>query len=712
MTAPTTTPAGHRPGGAGGLAAIEHVVVLMLENRSFDHMLGYLYADSGNVSPAGQPFEGLTGTESNPDASGNPVGVYQITPATPNAYFMPGADPGEGYKATNTQLWGSATAPASRHAGRHDRVRHRLRVHDHVGDQREVVDRGRHHGQLDHGLLHPAGPAGAVRAGPGLRGVRPLVRLGADRDAAEPRVRPGRHQPGAHGRQHQDLHLPVHLRLADQGRGQLAGLRLRRAAADQGRLPRHQPGADASHFGLFTDFQAAAAAGTLPAFTFLEPSWSSTGNSQHPNYDVALGEQLIHDTYEALRSGPGWDQTLFVLTYDEHGGCYDHVPPPWGATPPDNTAGEFGFGFDRFGVRVPTLLISPLIAPGTVYRVPDGLDAARPHLHPQDGRAALEHARADRPRRRRARLRRRAHAERAAHRRRARRASPSRSPAAPGPSAGQVSHLEAIRDELYARYASRAARRSPPRSPPRRRRRPGPGRAPGRITRRLRTAHEGADGEGLRAAAPFGRSFIGSRTEAAPPACPRDRSPGAPRSPLWNADGKARQARRPPPRIMRAGRAALVASRQTTTSVARLRRRASGWRRAAPLPLPAEADGGLLDEPDEAAGPVPPVQRRRLLGRPGGARLAAATRPTARGRAAGPGWNVTRDVEVLRPAAHRVPDLGRGPGAGRVAALVLQGQRSARPRACARAGWRCPAGRPGRASRRAAPRPGPPRARG
>src|SRR6201999_1454255 len=109
MTAPTGTPAG----GAAGLAAIEHVVVLMLENRSFDHMLGYLYSGSGNVSPSGQPFEGLSGTETNPDASGNPVSVYQITPSTPNAYFMPGADPGEGYKATNDQLWGSVTAPAS-----------------------------------------------------------------------------------------------------------------------------------------------------------------------------------------------------------------------------------------------------------------------------------------------------------------------------------------------------------------------------------------------------------------------------------------------------------------------------------------------------------------------------------------------------------------------------------------------------------------------
>src|ERR1700722_20036084 len=83
------------------LAAVNHVVVLMLENRSFDHMLGYLYAGSGNVSPSGQPFEGLTGNEFCPDSTGKQVGVYQITPSTPNAYFMPGADPGEGYKATN-----------------------------------------------------------------------------------------------------------------------------------------------------------------------------------------------------------------------------------------------------------------------------------------------------------------------------------------------------------------------------------------------------------------------------------------------------------------------------------------------------------------------------------------------------------------------------------------------------------------------------------
>src|ERR1700722_1595989 len=101
---------GEMPGNQ--LAAIDHIVVLMLENRSFDHMLGFLYTDQGNVSPAGQPFEGLTGQESNLDASGTAVPVFKITASTPHAYLMPGGDPGEGYLATNAQLFGNTTAPS------------------------------------------------------------------------------------------------------------------------------------------------------------------------------------------------------------------------------------------------------------------------------------------------------------------------------------------------------------------------------------------------------------------------------------------------------------------------------------------------------------------------------------------------------------------------------------------------------------------------
>ena len=98
---------------ANQLGSVEHIVVLVLENRSFDHMLGFLYADSGNVSPTTkQPFEGLTGKESNSDATGTSVPVSALTATTPNVYFTPGADPGEGFLATNAQLFGEASPPA------------------------------------------------------------------------------------------------------------------------------------------------------------------------------------------------------------------------------------------------------------------------------------------------------------------------------------------------------------------------------------------------------------------------------------------------------------------------------------------------------------------------------------------------------------------------------------------------------------------------
>ncbi|HEX9330307.1 MAG TPA: alkaline phosphatase family protein, partial [Anaerolineales bacterium] len=71
--------------------------------------------------------------------------------------------------------------------------------------------------------------------------------------------------------------------------------------------------------------------------------------------------------YNAVRNGKDWDQTLFIITFDEHGGCYDHVSPP-AATPPDPKApiGQQGFKFDRLGVRVPTVMVSPYIEKGTV----------------------------------------------------------------------------------------------------------------------------------------------------------------------------------------------------------------------------------------------------------------------------------------------------------------------------------------------------------
>ena len=93
---------------ANQLNQIKHIVQLMLEHRSFDQMLGFLYADNANQSLAGQEFDGLSGDESNPDDTGRDFKVFKIDPNTNNhPYLMPGADPGEGFYNTNYQLFGT-----------------------------------------------------------------------------------------------------------------------------------------------------------------------------------------------------------------------------------------------------------------------------------------------------------------------------------------------------------------------------------------------------------------------------------------------------------------------------------------------------------------------------------------------------------------------------------------------------------------------------
>jgi phospholipase C len=120
------------------------------------------------------------------------------------------------------------------------------------------------------------------------------------------------------------------------------------------------------NFSLFHQFKTDAHDGTLPNYAFIEPKYFSflgQANDQHPPHDIRAGEHLIAEVYNALRSSPLWDKTLLVITYDEHGGTYDHVTPP-SATPPDARTSQFGF--DRYGVRVPALLISPYIPKQTI----------------------------------------------------------------------------------------------------------------------------------------------------------------------------------------------------------------------------------------------------------------------------------------------------------------------------------------------------------
>jgi len=350
------------------LMQINHVVVVMLENRSFDHLLGFLYQSSGNVSPLGQPFEGLKGTESNRDGQGGSVQVFPIVPTDPYPYFRPGANPGEGYLNTNSQLFGSTQAPSPIAPATNDGfVTNFAYTLSWESKESGQVIPGTEASQIM-GIYTPhALPIlSSLAAGYAVCDYwfasaptetfpnRAFVNMGTSQGYVKDKTTSVYTAPSIYtALSNNSVSWAVY--------GYDAPPLTRGSVADITNAPE-------SNFGEFADFQAAARNGSLANYVFLEPQWGSSGNSEHPDYDMSKGEQFLHDVYYALFSTPVWNQTLLIITYDEHGGCYDHVPPPENAVPPDNSAGELGFDFRRFGLRVPTVLISPLIAAGTVFR--------------------------------------------------------------------------------------------------------------------------------------------------------------------------------------------------------------------------------------------------------------------------------------------------------------------------------------------------------
>ncbi|KAJ4959026.1 hypothetical protein NE237_026137 [Protea cynaroides] len=119
--------------------------------------------------------------------------------------------------------------------------------------------------------------------------------------------------------------------------------------------------------------------GKLPNYVVVEQRYFDLkilpGNDDHPSHDVSQGQKFVKEVYEALRSSPQWNEMLFVIIYDEHGGFYDHVPTPVNGVPsPDGIMGPspYNFKFDRLGVRVPAIFISPWIERGTVLHGPSG----------------------------------------------------------------------------------------------------------------------------------------------------------------------------------------------------------------------------------------------------------------------------------------------------------------------------------------------------
>jgi phospholipase C len=130
-----------------------------------------------------------------------------------------------------------------------------------------------------------------------------------------------------------------------------------------------------SHFRSFQTFQDACGTDSLPQYSFLEPSFLDQPNDQHPPHDVTAGEQFLHAIWIAVSGSPGFDHILLVILYDEHGGNYDHVAPPANATCPDaaSNPGKENFAFNRFGIRIPAVVVSPYVEPGTVFRSNTGV---------------------------------------------------------------------------------------------------------------------------------------------------------------------------------------------------------------------------------------------------------------------------------------------------------------------------------------------------
>jgi phospholipase C len=352
---------------------IEHFVILMLENRAFDHIFGYR-----------QGVNGLQGNESNlldpskPQSESNPV--FQVSNGAPYT-VLAGEGPGHSFNAANTQLCnnknGPSTASPSANNGFVSNYNTELVYADKVKDPSNAVI------QVVMDAFAPAS----------LPSINALADAFCVCDNWYSEV-PGPTQPNrlyVHAATSFGFALNVWTQKFDAptiyNRLQDAGYSWALYYYDDNDLAEFTAvNTETANIKLFDQsFMDDVKAGALPNYTFIDPRFvNATGdmaNSQHAPQDARYGDNFIADVYEALRANEAlWSKTALIVMYDEHGGFYDHVIPPStgvpnpdgiNSPPPGNKLSYAPtFTFDRLGFRVPVVIASPWVKPGRVDSTP------------------------------------------------------------------------------------------------------------------------------------------------------------------------------------------------------------------------------------------------------------------------------------------------------------------------------------------------------
>jgi phospholipase C len=358
------------------LQNIQRFVVLMLENRSFDHLLGYLKTVNPNI-------EGLTGGE----YSNYPNPATQQPPpvaVSPNASTTTPFDPNHEFTDVQTQLYGAG--PLRNPAPMSGFLASGLAANasqNGIGTGSEVMQcfaykqvpyitsLAQQFALFNFWYSSLPGPTW-----PNRFFVHSATSGGLTDSPGTDQIVQGFSFQG--GTIYETLAAAgKDWRIYHDGLPQSAGIdTLRQAYVDP----------FTTHFREMKFFAQDVQAGNLPEYTFIEPNYDSgddyeNGNSMHPLNDISKGDLLVKQVYETLRANDlYWPQTMLVVTFDEHGGFFDHVPPP-SAIPPGDSAGyqnpQHPFNFDLYGVRVPAIVASAYTQKGTVIGQNSADPAAR-----------------------------------------------------------------------------------------------------------------------------------------------------------------------------------------------------------------------------------------------------------------------------------------------------------------------------------------------